>query len=99
MKSKKQWSFDVQCKECGSYLECEIDDIYIDSYSGIRLVQCCDCDSPVGVQHVKLPNKLERHIHLTPLRSKKIDYSGLFEGVKVLSREDEQKIIETFKGN
>jgi hypothetical protein len=93
MKSKKKWSFEVQCKECGSYLECELEDISIEPYSGIRLVQCCDCDSPVGVDHVKFPNKMERKIHNSPVRSKKVDYSPLFEGVRVLTEEEEAKII------
>ncbi len=95
MKSKKTWSFDVHCRECGSFLECELEDIYVEMYSGVRLVQCCDCDSPVGVGHVTLPTKLRNKIRFSPLRSApKFDYRPLLEGVKVLSEEEENRIIE-----
>ena len=96
MRSKKKWSFDVQCKECGSYLECEIDDVFIESYSGIKMVQCCDCEAPVGIGNITFPKKIEREFsNNRSMRSFKLDSTNpdLYEGVKVLSAEEEAEII------
>lgn len=96
MKSKKKWSFDVHCKECGSYLECEIEDVFIDGYTGVKMVQCCDCDSAVGIGNITFPRKINRRMSIAPLPTIKKNYNdfNLFDGVKVLSYEEEQRIIE-----